>query len=365
MSGDLPDDPTDEEFVTEVMDLCVGCKGCKNDCPSGVDMAKLKAEVVHEHHQREGIAIRDRIFANVETLLSIGSTFAPVSNWAMKVPGSGWLMEKTVGIAADRDLPSFHRRTFEDWFDARGGTTVPMSEATRKALVVPDPYTNYSHPQIGEAAVRVLEAADVHVRLPENVSDSGRPAFSKSMLDHARATAKENVAALAPQVQDDWDVVTIEPSDAVMFQYDYLDLLSSQDAEAVANNTYGVLEYVDRYDLDRDIDFSAPQESLTYHGHCHQKSVRKDHHAVGVLRRAGYDVDPLDSGCCGMAGSFGYETEHISMSRAIGDILAGQVEESHGSTVVAPGASCRSQLESYDLEDGTPPHPVEKVADAL
>jgi FAD/FMN-containing dehydrogenase/Fe-S oxidoreductase len=365
MNGDLPDDPTDEEFVTEVMDLCIGCKGCKNDCPSGVDMAKLKAEVVHEYHQREGVSLRDRIFANVETLLSLGSTFAPVSNWAMKVPGSGWVMEKTVGIASERDLPAFHRNTFEDWMADRGGSTVPQGTADRKALVLPDPYTNYSHPYVGKAAVQVLEAAGVHVQVPGDVSDSGRPAFSKSMLDHARGTARENVDKLAPRVRDGWDVVTIEPSDAVMYQHDYLDLLSGDDVEAVAANTYGVLEYVDTHGLDRNIDFSSPTVSLAYHGHCHQKSVRKDHHAVGVLRRAGYEVDPLDSGCCGMAGSFGYEAEHLSMSKAIGDILAGQVRDSSGTEVVAPGASCRSQLDSFDFGDGEPPHPVEKVADAL
>jgi Fe-S oxidoreductase len=347
------------------MDLCIGCKGCKNDCPSGVDMAKMKAEVVHEYHQREGIALRDRIFANVESLLALGSTFAPVSNWAMQVPGSGWVMEKTVGIARERDLPAFHRETFEDWIADRGGSTVSPSDADRKALVVPDPYTNYSHPHIGRAAVEVLEAAGVHVQVPDEVSDSGRPAFSKSMLDHARDTASANVEALAPQIRDGWDVVTIEPSDAVMFQYDYLDLLSGKSVELVAANTYGVLEYVDRFDLDRNIDFGTPTETLTYHGHCHQKSVRKDHHAVGVLRRAGYDVDVLDSGCCGMAGSFGYEAEHLSMSRAIGDILTDQVRDSPGHQVVAPGASCRSQLESYEFEGDDPPHPVEKVADAL
>jgi Fe-S oxidoreductase len=321
--------------------------------------------VVHEYHQEEGVSLRDRIFANVETLLSLGSTFAPLSNWAMKVPGSGLIMEKTIGIASERDLPAFHRNTFEDWMADRGGSTVPREEADRKALVVPDPYTNYSHPKVGKAAVRVLEAAGVHVTVPNDVSDSGRPAFSKSMLDHARGTARENVDALEPRVRNGWDIVTMEPSDAVMYQHDYLDLLSGDDVEAVANNAYGVLEYIDIHDLDQEIDFGASERSLAYHGHCHQKSVRKDHHAVGVLRRAGYDVDPLDSGCCGMAGSFGYEDEHLSMSKAIGSILADQAEDSPAEEVVAPGASCRSQLESFDFGDDTPPHPIEKVAAAL
>ncbi|MFT4930529.1 MAG: FAD/FMN-containing dehydrogenase/Fe-S oxidoreductase [Natronomonas sp.] len=365
MSGDLPDDVFAEEFAAEVMDLCIGCKGCKNDCPSGVDMAKLKAEVGHEYHQREGVSVRDRLFANVEPLLKLGSAFAPLSNWAMDVPGSGWLMEKTVGIARERDLPAFHRNTFRGWVDSRGGPAVSAAEADRKALLIADPYTNYNHPDVGKAAVRVLEAAGVHVRVPDDVTDSGRPAFSKSMLDQARSTAEENVAALAPRVRDGWDIVTVEPSDAVMYQLDYLDLLSGDDVEAVAANAYGILEYLDVHGLDDAIDFAGAGEALAYHGHCQQKATRKDHHAVGVLRRAGYEVDALDSGCCGMAGSFGYEAEHVSMSLSIGSILFDQVDDSFADQVVAPGASCRSQLEEYVERNGEPPHPVEKVAAAL
>jgi len=131
-----------------------------------------------------------------------------------------------------------------------------------------------------------------------------------------------------------------------------------------------VCEYIDVYELDRDLEFDTSDErrgedggpDLIYHGHCHQKATKKDHHAVGVLRRAGYEVDPLDSGCCGMAGSFGYEAEHFSMSEAIASILYDQVEESSATEIVAPGASCRTQLgERYD----EPPHPIEKVAEAV
>jgi Fe-S oxidoreductase len=123
------------------------------------------------------------------------------------------------------------------------------------------------------------------------------------------------------------------------------------------------MEYVDTFRLDDGATWTDPSDHLTYHGHCHQKATKKDHHAVGVLRRAGYEVDPLDSGCCGMAGSFGYEAEHYSMSKAIADILYGQVDDSAGETVVAPGASCRSQLGDHEGEE--PPHPVEKLAAAL
>jgi Fe-S oxidoreductase len=153
----------------------------------------------------------------------------------------------------------------------------------------------------------------------------------------------------------------------VMLQSDYLDLLSGEAVESVAASTYGVCEYLDRHRLDEAAGFDADGDSLAYHGHCHQKAEQRDHHAVGVLRRAGYRVDALDSTCCGMAGSFGYEAEHYSMSQAIGDILVDQVADSDADTVTAPGSSCRTQLgERDDVDvDGEPPHPVEKLAEAL
>ncbi|MFB6194785.1 MAG: FAD-binding and (Fe-S)-binding domain-containing protein [Haloplanus sp.] len=363
MSGDLSDDAVDVEFMHEVLDLCIGCKGCSKDCPSEVDLAKLKAEVTHEHHERHGASLRDRLFANIDTLNAVGSALAPLSNWAAKVPGARTLMEKTVGIASDRSLPTFHRESLLDWFDARGGAQVTEADADRRVVLFPDSHTNYNDPPAGKAAVRVLEAANVHVTIPGDVTGSGRPPFSKGFLDQARERARENVDALAPRVREGWDVVVVEPSDAVMFQSDYLDLLSGDDVDAVATNTYGVMEYLDTFRLDDRLALDAPDASLTYHGHCHQKATQKDHHAVGVLRRAGYTVDPLDSGCCGMAGSFGYEAEHYSMSRAIGRILFDQIEDSPGDQVVAPGASCRTQL--GDEYGDAPPTPIERVADAL
>ncbi|WP_277540002.1 FAD-binding and (Fe-S)-binding domain-containing protein [Haloarcula laminariae] len=364
MSGDLPDDPTDEQFVEEILDLCIGCKGCKRDCPSGVDMAKLKAEVTHAHHQEHGASLRDKLFANVDTLFALGSRVAPVANLLGSLPGSGALLEKTVGIARERRPPTLRSETFADWFDARE-RRLSTDEATRSAVLFADAYTNHVHPEVGKAAVEVLEAAGVHVTLLSGHTDSGRPAYSKGLLDDARSTAEGVVDALEPYVDAGRDVVVVEPSDAVMLQSDYLDLLGSDErTTAVATHTYGLCEYLDAFDLDREVEWATPERSLAYHGHCHQKATKKDHHAVGVLRQAGYEVDPLDSGCCGMAGSFGYEAEHYSMSRAIGDILFDQVDESPAERVVAPGASCRTQL--GDREGGEePPHPVEALADAL
>ena len=337
MSGDLPEDPTSDEFATEVMDLCIGCKGCAKDCPSEVDMAKLKAEVAHERHRRHGASLRDKVFANVHRVTAWGSRLAPVSNWLAALPGSDRLAESLLGVASERKTPTFASESFEDWFDRRDSD----GDAGR-ALVVPDPYTNYVEPEIGKAAVRVLEAAGVQVALPD-VTASGRAAFSKGFLDVARERVETNVAALAPWVDDGWDVVVLEPSDAAMYQSDALDVGAEGPVERVAANSYGFAEYLDRFDLVDELDV-APRNALTYHGHCHQTAIGRDHHVVAVFRRAGFEVDALDSGCCGMAGSFGYEAEHYSMSQAIGEILFDQVDASPGERAVAPGASCRTQL---------------------
>jgi FAD/FMN-containing dehydrogenase/Fe-S oxidoreductase len=365
MNGSLPSDPTDEGFATEVLDLCIGCKGCARDCPSEVDMAKLKAEVEHARHEDHGASYRDRLFANVERLSQIGSALAPLSNWLTALPGSDYLAEQLLGIARERDLPTFRRESFTEWWETRG-PTVDEDDATRRALLVPDTYNNYTNPDVLRAAVTVLEAAGVHLQVPTDVTASGRAAHSKGFLDTARDRAETNVEALAPRVADGWDVVVAEPSDAVMFQSDYLDLLGHDHDGALRlrANAFGLCEYLDQFGLDRQISWDDPDESLTYHGHCHQKATKKDHHAVGVLRRVGYDVDPLDSGCCGMAGSFGYEAEHYSMSTAIGKILYEQIDDSSGERVVAPGASCRTQLDDGPI-DGPIPHPVEKLSDAI
>jgi Fe-S oxidoreductase len=367
ISGELPQDELySERFQSEVLDLCVGCKGCKSDCPTGVDLAKLKAEVKHEYHQREGTSLRSKLFGNIDRVSALGSKLAPLSNAAQKLPGSDLVAEKVLGIAPERDLPTFTSDTLEDWFASRG-PQVPLSEAEDTVLLFPDTYTNYSYPEPGKAAVELLEAADIHVQVldSDEVAPSGRAAFSMGLLDETKDRARTNLDALAPYVEDGWSILFVEPSDAVMFQDEYVDLLADDRADDLAVAAYGVSEYVNTHALYEDVDFDAPAESLAYHGHCNQKALNRDFHAAAALREAGYAVDHLDSSCCGMAGSFGYEAEHYELSKAIGAILDEQVEESDGDTVVAPGASCRSQLADDDFQGERPAHPVEKLREAL
>ena len=367
ISGELPEEEIySDRFQEEVLDLCVGCKGCKSDCPTGVDFAKLKAEVKHDYHQEKGTSLRSKLFGNVDTVNALGSAFAPVSNWAQKLPGSDVVAEKVLGIAPERDLPTFSNETLVGWFDERG-PGVPLAEADDTVLLFPDTYTNYNYPEPGKAAVELLEAANIHVRVADKdeVAASGRAAFSMGLLDEAEERARTNLDALMPYVEDGWSVLFVEPSDAVMFQDEYVDLLSDDRVEDLAVAAYGVCEYLNTYQVTDGMDFDAPAEYVTYHGHCNQKALNRDHHAAAALSAAGYDVDALDSSCCGMAGSFGYEEEHYELSKAIGEILHEKVEESPGSEVVAPGASCRSQLADDDFEGERPAHPVEKLHDAL
>ncbi|NHN61305.1 MULTISPECIES: FAD-binding and (Fe-S)-binding domain-containing protein [Halorussus] len=360
ISGELPpEEMYTERFQKEVLDLCLGCKGCQSDCPTGVDLAKLKAEVKHRYHQREGAGLRERLFAEVDRLAAVGSALAPVSNWLVDLPGSGVVAEKALGIARERDFPEFADQSFAAWFEARGGPRISASEATERVLFVPDTYTNYVYPATGRAAVQVLEAAGVRVEVPD-ADPSGRPAYSEGFLDVARDRARSNVDLLAPRVRDGWSVVYPEPSDAAMVQDEYRDLLpDSDDVDEVAASAYGVCEYLDTHHAGA-VDFEAPDRRLAYHGHCNQKALGTAGHAAAVLSRAGYEVAALDSGCCGMAGSFGYHAEHYDLSQSIGDILRDQIAETDADEVVAPGASCRSQLDTE-----RPTHPVEALAAAL
>ncbi|MFA9417609.1 FAD-binding and (Fe-S)-binding domain-containing protein [Natrinema sp. HArc-T2] len=371
ISGEIdPDELYGERFQSEVLDLCIGCKGCQSDCPTGVDLAKLKAEVKHQYHDREGTSLRERLFANVDRLAALGSTVAPLANHATDLPGARTALEKTVGIAADRTLPTFQRETLVDWYGERG-PQIDAETATAGVVLYPDTDTNYSNPAVGKAAVDVLEAANVRVAIPE-LGPTGRAAYSQGLLEVAADQGRALLDDLEPYLERGWAVLFVEPSDAAMVVDEYRSLLDDERVETLAANAFGVCEFVDDRRLDAEVSFDeavTAEAPLTFHGHCHQKARGADHHAVGVLRRAGYAVDPVDSGCCGMAGSFGYEADHYDLSRAIGSILRDQLEErqhpDHSeTTIVAPGTSCRTQIGDFEGYD-RPTHPVELLARAL
>jgi Fe-S oxidoreductase len=240
---------------------------------------------------------------------------------------------------------------------------IDLDEARHKVLIFPDTYTNYNDPAPGKAAVRVLESLGCHVDIAPTVDSSGRAPYSKGFLDDAREIAAHNIEELAPWVDRGWSVVFLEPSDVAMFHDEYFSLLDHETVRPIAAETYEIFEFLNTYDLIQS-DEETVDHRVTFHGHCNQKALNEAHHAPAVLEQYGFTVDVLDSGCCGMAGSFGYETEHFELSRAIGSILVDQISESTGETVVAPGVSCRTQLSDSSITSPIE-HPIITLADVV
>ncbi len=309
-----------------------------------------------------GLAPSKRVFGNFETLARIGSRTAPITNRLLETAPIRTVLDKAVGIAPDRPLPTFARTSLVEWFERRGGPRVTGAQAEREAVLYPDLYTNYVDPARGKAAVRALEALDVRVRVPP-VGGSGRAPLSQGMVRTARAKAAAVRDALLPEVQADRDIVVVEPSTLALFRREYDRLLPEDDATRLAGASYDVLEYIyGRLENGADpgrlrgVDPSDPDAALAYHPHCQGRTVGASEYTVAVLDRLGYDIAVSDTECCGMAGSFGYKSEYYDLSMDVGEPLADQF----GGTdrrVIAPGTSCAEQL--TDLLDRPVAHPVE------
>ena len=241
ISGALPVDSLTSKRLYEVMDLCLECKGCKAECPSNVDMARLKYEFLDRYHKANGYPLRNRLFGNISELSRLGSFFAPVSNWTARSPVVKDVLERFAGIDRRRELPPFASQTFAQWFHARGGSP----EGARGHVVLfADTFTNYNHPEIGRAATLVLERLGYEVVVPPTRC-CGRPMLSNGMLDKARSNARVNVGRVLPYVKSGAKLVGLEPSCILSFRDDYVDLLGGDsDARLVAESTMLVEEFV-------------------------------------------------------------------------------------------------------------------------
>ena len=367
MSGALPEGSMTSKRMFEVMDLCLECKGCKAECPSNVDMAKLKYEFLDMYHKANGYPLRNRIFGNVAALSRLGSFFAPLTNWSMKTGLFKDLLERYVGVDRRRDLPPLAGQSFTQWFRARGGS--PESAARLGQVVLfPDTFTNYNHPALGKAATKVLEGLGFQVVLPK-VTCCGRPMLSKGMMDKAKSAALTNVESVYSYVRNGAKLVGIEPSCILTFKDDYVDLLAGNEkARLVSENTMLIEEFVlyAQKELGAGLEFSNPPKKALLHGHCHQKALVGTAPAMQVLNSIpGCEVKEIQSGCCGMAGSFGMEKEHYDMSMSIGEMaLFPAIRSEEGEfEMVAEGISCRQQIQ--DGTNKTAKHLVELLADAM
>ena len=345
LSGKVPKEEFTGKRLHDVMDLCLECKACKAECPSNVDMAKLKYEFLDHYHRVNGLPLRNRLFGGIERLNRIGSQFAPLSNW---VVGSGlnrWLMEKLAGIDRRRPLPQFAGVTFEDWFDGRK----PEGDGAKGEVVLfHDTFNNFNTPNVAVATTRLLERLGYHVLLV-NKRCCGRPMISKGMLGEAKNNAAWNVDQLAEYAERGVPIVGMEPSCLLTLRDEYPDFLRTNDAKLVARNSFLLEEFLlqERDTGKVSLSFGANGRKALLHGHCHQKALVGTVPTVALLKGAGFEVSEVDSGCCGMAGSFGFEKEHYDLSLTIGNRrLAPAVKSASAEVeIVAPGISCRQQIE--------------------
>jgi FAD/FMN-containing dehydrogenase/Fe-S oxidoreductase len=362
LSGRLPAAEFTGRRLYEVMDLCLECKGCKAECPANVDMAKLKYEFLYHYYRANGLPLRNRLFGRIERLNRLGARMPGLVNALSALPVSRWLLEKVAGIDRRRPLPALARETFTDWFSRRPAPAVaPRGEV----VLFHDTFVTYNTPEIGRAAVEVLEAGGYRVVLVDRKC-CGRPLISKGMLDEARAHAAWNVARLAPWAARGVAIVGLEPSCLLTLRDEYVDLLRTDEARAVAGQSALLEEFLLR-ERARGLvlPWTAHGRRALLHGHCHQKAIVGTAPTVAALTWAGYTVSEVDSGCCGMAGSFGFEREHYDISIALGNRrLAPAVKAAPATTeVVAPGISCRQQIEHLAGRRAT--HPAEALRAAL
>ena len=368
------------ESAASFNDLCTGCTRCVPACPVGIDIPWINV-VVRDRINRgtaptldaladglrpdgddEGASLRQRVFANVETLARIGQATAPLSNWISRQTPVRALLEWTLGIDRRRALPTFARQTLRDWFAQRDSGDGATASSTRQVVLYPDVYTNYVHVERGKAAVRALEALGATVTIPD-VPESGRAPLSQGMIASAEANAHAVWNALRDPIEAGHAVVVLEPTDLAMFQRDYARLLPDGPARALREATVDVCAYVlqllnDGADADRLR--AGDGARVTYHSHCQQRTLDLAAPTIALLDRLGYDVQTTTVECCGMAGSFGYKQEYYDLSMAVGAELREQVSGDDARTVVASGTSCKEQLEA--LLEQPVPHPIERIA---
>lgn len=362
LSGRLPEGAFTDERMHAVLDLCLECKACKAECPSGVDMAKIKYEFLAHYQARHGVPLRSRFFAGVHSFSRLAVWVAPIANLVLSTRVGRWLMEKALGLSRQRQLPTFAFPPFR--WRVRGKLDgVPGG---REVVFFDDTFTQFNHPEIGLAAVKVLRAAGYSVRLV-NKPCCGRPMLSKGLLADARRMARAVVDSLAPYAERGVPIVGVEPSCLLTLRDEYLDLLPGDPrAQAVADQAVMIDEFLSRAAEAGELSIRWKQQParVLFHGHCYQKALTGTAPTQAMLQLPGWEVSEIDSGCCGMAGSFGYEAEHFRISQAIGeDRLFPAVRAAGDRAVVAAGMSCRHQI--HQGTGRRVPHPIELLANAI
>ncbi|MFM7107801.1 MAG: FAD-binding and (Fe-S)-binding domain-containing protein [Planctomycetaceae bacterium] len=362
-------DPWTRPELAEVMDLCLSCKACKSECPSNVDMARLKAEWEQHRQDREGISLRTRLVAGTAAMLRRFSHVPWLWNLAVSTPGISTLLKRAAGFAPRRSLPRLPQTRLSTWHARRPPRTAPAPHG--RVHLFCDEFTDTLDADIGIKAVELLEALGYEVVIARHV-DSGRAHLSKGLLRAARDLAATNVELLAGVVTDDEPLVGIEPSAILSFRDEYPDLVPeplAAAAKSLAGNALLIDEFLAREAAGGRISaaaFTDAPAKILVHGHCHQKALGSLAPTVAILSLPrNFTVETIPSGCCGMAGSFGYEAEHFDVSMAVGELVLLPAVRAAGPDVriAAPGTSCRHQI--ADGASRRAEHPVEILHAAL
>ncbi len=375
LAGRIPGNQLFAESLYGVMDLCLGCKACKSECPTSVDMAKIKAEYLVQYYRRNGLPWFNRMMGLLPTLnellYKLAPFLVPTVNWGLKTPVAKSIFAR-IGVHPARNFPAYAPETFADWFHHRAAQRAAQRPSTPApngpVIIFHDTWVNYNETGVGEAMVRVLEAAGYDVQLAEGHKCCGRPLITGGQADKAKPWINHNVALLAPLAHQGIPIVGVEPSCILTLRDEYLDLAAdAKRARILASQALTFEEFVarevaaGRFTLPH----SGPPRRALLHGHCHHKALVGNESTVAALEAAGYTVEVIASGCCGMAGDFGYETDHYEISRKIGeDRLFPAVRAAAADTViVASGTSCRHQIEHFT--DRQPVHLAQALAAAL
>jgi FAD/FMN-containing dehydrogenase/Fe-S oxidoreductase len=370
MTGALGTEGLADERVYDVLDLCLSCKACKAECPSLVDMARIKAEFTAQYYDSHGVPLRSWIFGHIHRLNQLGSRVPVLSNAVLRSPVARYVFGR-LGVAPQRQMPLFARQRFSVWYRKH---YVPRGYNTRKApILIADTYTEYNYPYLGQAALQVADAAGFEVQVwgPRQIDCCGRPLISKGLLDDARWLARRNVKRMAPAVKNGDRFMLIEPSCAAAFRDEYPDLVPAEqrdDARRVAQAVITVEEWLAEVadaGLLAGLQFDDTPGEIVLHGHCYQRALwgtSAVHRILGLIPNC--ELTELDDGCCGVAGSFGFEAEHYDLSVKIGEQrLLPAVREAPDAIIVASGVSCREQIDHGTGRHAL--HPVEVLAARL
>ena len=362
LTQNTKENPFDHPEIKEAMDLCVSCKACKSECPSNVDMASLKAEFLYQYQKTNPISLRSKLIAHNARINAVTHKFAGIYNFI----GTRSWFKSLIGVHSKRLLPNLKSKTLRQWF-----SSIQQKSHSKSIYLFCDEYTNHFDVELGKKTILLLNKLGYKVFMPAH-SESARAYISKGFLEEAKTIATNNVSIFSALISNDKPLIGIEPSAILGFRDEYPNLVDANlrsTAENLAENVFTIEEFLAKELNAHKIDiskFTTKSETVYYHGHCHQKALSSNTYAETILKMPpNFKVETIDSGCCGMAGSFGYEKEHFDLSQQIGEVrLFPFLRELKKEVIVsASGTSCRHQIR--DGVNKTALHPIEILYNAL